>query len=169
MIALLQGLPQLRPAGGSALTFTRTKHKFSPTEAIHTNTITHTLSQTHKQEEVYLKRRGKHWNMINTILHVVVCFLHKETGSSVIHYQLVRAGVTSTYSRFCGRILLVCVASFFFKTVRLISINGAEEVGARGFAVRHPSAIRSDADRGSPLPQNREMFSWCSCASQQYQ
>lgn len=51
----------------------------------------------------------------------------------MIRYQLVRAGMKSTYSRFCGRILLVCVASFFFKIVRFLSINGAEEVGAQGF------------------------------------
>lgn len=48
----------------------------------------------------------KVWNTgisILQILHVIFSFLHKPIGSSMIR-RLVRAGVMSAYSRFCGRI-----------------------------------------------------------------
>lgn len=65
-------------------------------------------------------------------------FLHKLIGSSKIHYQLVRAGELSTYSRICGRNIIFCLI-FIFKTFLQ---TGAEEVGARAQGLGPSARVR---------------------------
>lgn len=121
----------VRPTGGSVLANTIHKGGKKKRQS-HTNIV----SSKKKKQTNYKTLEFRQYKICSFFFSFF--FLHKLIGSSKIHYQLVRAGELSTYSRICGRNIIFCLI-FIFKTFLQ---TGAEEVGARAQGLGPSARVR---------------------------